>query len=65
MMKHRFRIVAKLDGARAGPATVTLERIGRVVLFHVRPLRRRRQYTLPLDAVAAMVVGRIVGAEAA
>lgn len=64
-VKHRYRINGKLDGGRSGPATVTLERYGPVVLFHVRAYRRRRQYTLPLDAVAAMVVGRIARIEVA
>ena len=57
----RLRTEAKTDAARAGPVTVLIER--RIGLVHVRPLRRRRLYTLPLAAVAEMIVARVTRAE--
>jgi hypothetical protein len=49
--------------SRPSEGTVTIDR--GASLFSVRPLRRRRIYTLPLDKVAEMVVQRIIAAEAA
>lgn len=61
MSRSRFKIEGRFDGT-AG-ATVTIDR--GAMLFSVRPLRRRREYTLPLTDVAEMVLWRIVKAEAA
>jgi hypothetical protein len=59
----RFRVVARLDMAsRESEGTVTINRVAG--LFSVRPLRRRREYTLPLATVAGMVCGAIIVAEA-
>lgn len=61
---NHFRICARLDlASRAQNGTVTIERAADAVLFHVRPLRRRRVYTLPLADVASMAVRAIVAAE--
>lgn len=51
--------------ARTQEATVTIERAPIDHLFHVRVLRRKRQYTLPLAAVARMVTHRVIQAEVA
>lgn len=60
---HRYPIVAVLDESRAQSGTVLIDRSAG--LFSVRPLRRRRVYTLPLALVASIVVTRIVKAELA
>jgi hypothetical protein len=62
---NRFRVVGRLDMAsRPIYGTVVIERAtAEADLFHVRPLRRRRVYTLPLSTVAEMVVRAIVVAE--
>jgi len=60
---NRYPIVAVLDESRAQSGTVTVDRAAG--LFSVRPLRRRRVYTLPLALVASLVVSRIVKAEIA
>jgi hypothetical protein len=60
-MAAHFRICARLDESRVQLGTVSIDR--ERGLFTVRPLRRRRTYTLPLDAVASMVVGRVLRAE--
>ena len=55
----RFRVMGVLDGsggARSG--TVTIDRDSGLV--HVRPLRRRRVYTMPLSMVADMICMRII-----
>lgn len=62
-MTARFRIVACLDLARPQAGTVTIDRARG--LFSVRPLRRHREYVLPLADVAAMVVSRIIKNEVA
>jgi len=50
--------------SRPSYGTVVVERAtADADLFHVRPLRRRRVYTLPLSTVAEMVVRSIVLAE--
>jgi hypothetical protein len=55
----RFRVVGRLDMAsRPTIGTVTIDRGAN--LFSVRPLRRRRIYTLPLDVVAGMVVRSLI-----
>lgn len=61
MSRSRFKIEGRFDGTTG--ATVTIDR--GAMLFSVRPLRRRREYTLPLTDVAEMVLWRIVKAEAA
>ena len=62
MRVARYRVVGRLDMAsRETPWTVTISRDAG--LFTVRPLRRRRVYTLPLDAVAAWVVRSIIASE--
>jgi hypothetical protein len=58
---NRYPIVAVLDESRAQSGTVMIDR--GTGLFSVRPLRRRRVYTLPLALVASIVVSRIVRAE--
>jgi hypothetical protein len=59
MAKVHVRVYGRFDGAEA--ATVTIERSRG--LFTVRPLRRRRLYTLPLSDVAEMVIWRVVKAD--
>lgn len=60
--KARFRVEgARVDNACGATVTVD-ERCG---LITVRPYRRRRQYTLPLEMVARMIVGHVVRAELA
>lgn len=62
MKKAHFRVVGRLDNAaRVVEGTVTIDR--HAGLFEVRPLRRRKSYTLPLSTVADMVVARIIRAE--
>jgi hypothetical protein len=57
-----FRVVALLEMAsRPQIATVTVDRAAG--LFSVRPLRRRRVYTLPLADVAGLVVRGMIRAE--
>jgi hypothetical protein len=59
MSVARFRVCGRLDMAtRPSYGTVTIDRGAN--LFSVRPLRRRRIYTLPLDNVAEMVVRSII-----
>jgi hypothetical protein len=61
---NHFRVCGRLDMAsRPQYGTVTVQRAGDSDLFHVRPLHRRRVYTLPLSTVAEMVVRTIVMAE--
>lgn len=62
-MAHRLRVTGVFDTSRPQAATVTVDRAAG--LFSVRPLRRRRAYTLPLATVAEIVVARIVKAEVA
>jgi hypothetical protein len=62
MSVARFKVCAKMSMAsRPSYATVTIDRGAN--LFSVRELRRRRVYTLPLDAVAGMVVRSMIVAE--
>lgn len=62
MSVARFRVVGRLDMAsRPTVGTVTIDR--GASLFSVRPLRRHRTYTLPLDVVAGMVVRALIMAE--
>jgi hypothetical protein len=61
-MNARFRIVGRLDNAsRVQPGTVTISRTSGT--FAVRPLRRRKEYILPLATVAEMVCQRVMRAE--
>lgn len=63
-MNSRFRILGRLDSAaRTQEGTVTISRTA--LIFSVRPLRRRREYVLPLSVVAEMVCQRIIKAELA
>ena len=60
----RCRVIGRFDaGGAMREATVILDRGGR--LFTVRPYRRRKRYTLPLAAVAEMVVWNVVKADLA
>lgn len=59
---EHFRVSGRLDMAkRPSYGTVTIDRDRN--LFSVRPLRRRRLYTLELSRVAEMVVHTIIIAE--
>lgn len=63
-MNSRFRIIGRLDNAsRIQDGTVTISRSSGT--FSVRPLRRRREYVLPLSTVAEIVCQRILRAELA
>lgn len=59
MSKSKFKIEGRFDGALG--ATVTIDR--GVGLFSVRPLRRKREYVLPLRDVALMVLTSVVKAD--
>lgn len=55
----RFKVSGRLDGAGGlQQGTVLIDRAAG--LLHVRPLRRRRFYTMPLSMVADMVCQRII-----
>lgn len=59
MSLARFRVMGALDGAGgARSGTVVIDRAAG--LLHVRPLRSRRVYTMPLSMVADMVCKRII-----
>jgi hypothetical protein len=59
----RFRVLGRLDMAGGAiPGTVEVDRDAGTL--GVRPLRRRRVYSLPLSVVATMVCQAIVNAEA-
>ncbi len=62
-MRVHIRIVGRLDKSHLQEGTVTIDRS--LSLFSVRPLRRRKVYTLPLSVVADIVVSRMVKAEVA
>ena len=63
-MKARFRVVGRLDAAsKIQEGTVVVSRTNGT--FAVRPLRRRREYVLPLSTVAEIVCQRIIKAEVA
>lgn len=59
--KVHVRVVGRIDAAPA--ATITIDCQGG--LISVRPLRRRREYTLPLMAVAQYIMGAVVRSELA
>jgi hypothetical protein len=52
-----------LDASKPQEGTVSIDR--KLGLFIVRPLRRRRTYTLPLANVAEIVVSKCIKAEVA
>lgn len=58
-----FRVVGRLDTVRLQEGTVTVNRASGLIA--VRPLRRRREFVLPLSAVAEMVVAKVIKAEVA
>ncbi len=63
MTVARFPVEGRFDMAsRWQRGTVTIDRASRT--FEVRPLRKRRRYTLPLDDVAQWVVRAIIAREA-
>lgn len=62
-MTARFRVVGRFDRVGVQEATVLVDRAAG--LFTVRPLRRRKTYTLPLSTIAEIVVARITKAEVA
>jgi hypothetical protein len=58
MRKARIKVLGRIDCASS--AMVTIDRSG---LISVRPYRRHREYTLPLEAVARAIVYQVVMAE--
>lgn len=58
-----LRVIGRLDTGRPQEGTVTIHRDAGLIA--VRPLRRRREYVLPLATAAEMVVARVVRAELA
>lgn len=61
MRRAKFPVLARLDRPRAQEGTVTIDRgLG---LVSVRPKRRRREYTLPLSAVAEIICSVVMKAE--
>jgi hypothetical protein len=62
MRRARFKVSGRFDGAPS--ATVTIVHAGDTGIVSVRPYRRRRDYTLTLEAVAASVIGKVALAEA-
>lgn len=67
MRRAHFRVVARADGPRMGPVTVTISQVGEQpdALISVRPLRRKRTFDMPLAHVAQLVVERVIRAEVA
>lgn len=62
MSVAKVRVIGRFDSAsKTQTATVVMDRD--VGLFSVRPLRRRRIYSLPLSVVAEMVVQWNIRAE--
>ena len=61
--KSNFRVLGSFDMSRVQEATVTIERAAADHLFHVRVLRRKRVYTLPLSDVARLVAHKVIVAE--
>lgn len=60
--KSRFRVVGTFDLAGgAQVATIEIDRDSSIV--SVRPLRRRRTYSLPLASVATWICQSIIRAE--
>lgn len=64
MNKARFRVVERLDMASTPQiGTVTIDRT--TGTFAVRPLRRHRDYVLPLAMVARIVCRCVIAGELA
>lgn len=62
MSRSRYRVMGRLDGAGgARVGTVTIDR--HTGIFEVRPLRRRRTFSMPLSTVADMVCRAIIFSE--
>jgi hypothetical protein len=59
--RARFKVSGRFDGAPS--ATVTIVHAGDTGIVEVRPYRRRRAYTLTLEAVAFEVICKVVRAE--
>ena len=59
--KTRVRVTGRIDNAAS--ATVTID--PKMGLISVKPFRRHREYTLPLETVARMIVYQITTAELA
>jgi hypothetical protein len=59
--KVHVRVVGRIDAAPA--ATITIDCANGLV--SVRPLRRRREYTVPLMSVAQHIMGVVVRSELA
>ena len=62
-MTARFRISGRLDTGRLQEGTVSIDR--NTMVLTVRPLRRRRGYSLPLGTVAEIIVSKCIKAEVA
>jgi len=61
-VKSRFRVIGTFDLAGgAQVATVEIDRDSNII--SVRPLRRRRTYSLPLTSVATWICQSIIRAE--
>jgi len=60
MSKSKFRVFGRFDGVNE--ATVTIDRGPGTI--SVRPLRRKREYILPLSEIAIITMERIIKAEA-
>lgn len=58
-----FRVLGKLDRAVMTPGTVSIDR--GALTFAVRPLRRHREYILPLSTVADIVCAMVIKSELA
>jgi len=61
--KARARVVGRFDRAFPTEATVEIDRAAGLIT--VRPLRKRRSYTLPLASAAEFVVHKVIVAEVA
>lgn len=59
--KARARVVGRFDRAFPTEATVEIDRTAGLIT--VRPLRKRRSYTLPLASAAEFVVHTVIRAE--
>jgi hypothetical protein len=64
MAVSKFRVLGKLDSAgRPTAGTVSIDRA--TGMIEVRPLRRRRTYTMLLSDVATMICTRVITHEVA
>lgn len=59
MSKSKFKVTGRVDGVQGATLTIDRER----ELVFVRPLHRRREYILPLQDVAEMVLEKVVKLE--